>query len=450
MKTFTALAALSAVTSVFAIPSPTEPELAARASSGSLPTVKVQGNAFFAGSSRFYIRGIDYQPGGSSQLADPIADEAGCTRDISYFQQLGLNAIRVYTVDNSANHDACMNALAAAGIYLILDVNSPLYSINQDDPSPSYNSVYLQNVFATIDAFHNYTNTLAFFSGNEVCNLPNNTNAAPYVKATTRDMKSYMAARAYRAIPVGYSAADVNEFRLEMAEYMNCGTADERSDFYAFNDYSWCNTDFVTSGWDQKVKNFTGYGIPLFLSEYGCITNGRSFGEVNALYNTEMTSVYSGGLVYEYSNEASGYGVVTISGSTVTPNKDFTALQTALKGQSNPSGDGGYNSTGGASGCPVESSNWQVSNDDLPAIPSGAADLFKSGAGPGVGLNGAGSQNAGGTSTGTATPGSGSVTSTSTATGKKSVGTTLQPFDRSPMIVGFVVIAFTFLGAALL
>lgn len=29
------------------------------------------------------------------------------------------------------------------------------------------------------------------------------------------------------------------------------------------NDYSWCNTDIKTSGWDIKVKNFTGYGIPI-------------------------------------------------------------------------------------------------------------------------------------------------------------------------------------------
>lgn len=43
-----------------------------------------------------------------------------------------------------------MNALAAAGIYLALDVNSGHYSINRKDPGPSYNHVYLQNVFATI------------------------------------------------------------------------------------------------------------------------------------------------------------------------------------------------------------------------------------------------------------------------------------------------------------
>jgi uncharacterized protein YraI len=157
-----------------------------------------------------------------------------------------------------------MNALAAAGIYLVLDTDTPKYSINRADPSTSYNSVYLQSVFATIDVFANYTNTLAFLSGNEVINNATNTNCAPYVKAVTRDMRQYLGSRGYRQIPVGYSAADVNSNRKEMAEYMNCGTDDERSDFFAFNDYSWCDpSSFTTSGWDQKVKNFTGYGLPL-------------------------------------------------------------------------------------------------------------------------------------------------------------------------------------------
>ncbi|KAI9876557.1 MAG: beta-glucanosyltransferase, partial [Watsoniomyces obsoletus] len=170
--------------------------------------VTVNGNAFFAGSSRFYIRGLDYQPGGSSDLADPIADEVGCKRDIAEFQKLGINTVRIYTVDNTADHDACMTALADAGIYLVLDVNTPFYSLNRADPNPSYNDVYLQNVFATVDAFAKYDNTLAFFSGNEVINDPATSNTAPYVKAVTRDIKSFMNARGLRHVPVGYSAAD--------------------------------------------------------------------------------------------------------------------------------------------------------------------------------------------------------------------------------------------------
>lgn len=202
--------------------------------------------------------------GGSSKVADPIADSTGCKRDIEKFKSLGINTIRIYSVDNSQNHDECMKALADAGIYLVLDVNTPKYSINRAEPKASYNDVYLQNVFATIDAFAKYTNTLAFFSGNEVINAANNSNTAPYVKAVTRDMRQYIGSRGYRKVPVGYSAADVSENRLEMAQYMNCGTDDERSDFFAFNDYSWCDpSDFQKSGWDQKVKNFTDYSIPL-------------------------------------------------------------------------------------------------------------------------------------------------------------------------------------------
>lgn len=210
------------------------------------------------------MRGVDWQPGGSSKLVDPLADSVTCARDIAKFKDLGLNTVRIYTVDNTADHDACMQKLVDAGIYLVLDVNSPLYSINRADPHPSYNSVYLQNIFATIDAFAKYDNVLAFFSGNEVIDDDTTTPAAPYVKAVTRDMRQYLGSRGYRQIPVGYSAADVNSNRLEMAQYMNCGSDDERSDFFAFNDYSWCDpSSFTISGWDQKVKNFTGYGLPL-------------------------------------------------------------------------------------------------------------------------------------------------------------------------------------------
>lgn len=58
-----------------------------------------------------------------------------------------------------------------------------------------------------------------------------------------------------------------------------------------------------------------------------------------------MTSVYSGGLVYEYSEEGSGYGLVKINGDSVTETSDFTALQKELA-SSKPSGDGGYKDSG--------------------------------------------------------------------------------------------------------
>lgn len=169
----------------------------------------------------------------------------------------------MYAVDNSANHDECMTALAEAGIYLVLDVNTPLYSLNREDVAPSYNPTYLQNIFATIDMFSQYTNTLAFFSGNEVVNAINTTDAMPYVKAVTRDMKQYIGERGLRAVPVGYSAADVPN-QYQQGEYLNCGTAPERSDFFAINNYEWCDpSSFTTSGWDVLVEQYSNYSIPL-------------------------------------------------------------------------------------------------------------------------------------------------------------------------------------------
>ncbi|KAJ5887781.1 1-3-beta-glucanosyltransferase Gel1 [Penicillium taxi] len=423
----------------------------------SVTPITVKGNAFFKGDDRFYIRGVDYQPGGSSDLADPIADATGCKRDIKKFQDLGLNTIRVYSVDNSADHDECMNALADAGIYLVLDVNTPKYAINRADPSPSYNDVYLQYIFATVEMFAKYDNTLAFFSGNEVINDGPSSKAAPYVKAVTRDLRSYLKGRNLRQVPVGYSAADINTNRLEMAEYMNCGSDDERSDFFAFNDYSWCDpSSFTTSGWDQKVKNFTGYGLPLFLSEYGCNTNTRKFEEVSSLYSTDMTSVYSGGLVYEYSQESSKYGLVSISDDSVKELDDYTALKTAFDKTANPKGDGGYNSTGGASGCPTKNApNWNVDSDSLPAIPEPAKKYLTDGAGKGSGFSGKGSMNAGTQSTATATSGSGDVTgsaSTSSSTSTTSTGAApglqIPALTIGPIAVGLVTILSSVFGAS--
>lgn len=83
---------------------------------------------------------------GSSKVADPLLNLAQFKRDVAEFQKLGINTIRVYTVDNgpSANHDEGMKLLADAGIYLALDVNTPKNSLNRQDEKAihiSYNDV---------------------------------------------------------------------------------------------------------------------------------------------------------------------------------------------------------------------------------------------------------------------------------------------------------------------
>ncbi|KAI8272639.1 1,3-beta-glucanosyltransferase gel1 [Colletotrichum sp. SAR11_240] len=453
MKSAAAVALVAAV-AVSANPTPTTPEKPIKARS--LPTVTASGNAFWAGSDRFYIRGIDYQPGGSSKNIDPLADTSICGRDIPEFKKLGVNTIRVYSVDNSKNHDECMSQLADAGIYLVADVNNPLYSINRADPHKSYNSVYLQSVFATVEEFAKYDNTLAFFSGNEVINDAGNTTlTAPYVKAVTRDMKNYMASRGLRHVPVGYSAADIADNRMETAEYFNCGSDDARSDFFAFNDYSWCNTNFKEAGWDVKVKNFTDYGLPIFLSEYGCITNGRDFGEIEALMSDEMTGVYSGGLMYEYSMEENNYGIVEIDGTSVSELSEFAKLSTAMSKYPAPTGAGGAVSTTHSVACPTENAVWSVDPSKIPTMPTGASKYMTDGAGDGPGLTGDGSQQAGDsasdgeTTGGTASP----TTSGAAATGSSNAAPGLtfgSHVEKAPLVISGLTIMFTLFGAMVL
>ncbi|KAI5860293.1 glycoside hydrolase family 72 protein [Durotheca rogersii] len=447
MRQFVLASALAAVSTVYAGPTATEKELPRRADA--LPTVTASGNAFWAGDTRFYVRGIDYQPGGSSANLDPLADADLCRRDIQRFQELGVNTVRVYSVDNSVSHTDCMQALNDAGIYLVLDVNNPAYSINRDDPARSYNDVYLQSVFATIDEFAKYDNTLAFFSGNEVINdKPESVKSAPYVKATTRDMRQYINSRGYRRIPVGYSAADVSQNRMQTAQYFNCGSDEERSDFFAFNDYSWCApSSFETSGWNEKVRNFTGYGLPIFLSEWGCITNGRDFEELGALMSDQMSSVYSGGLMYEYSREGNGYGIVELSGNSdsVREEPEFERFASALSQYPAPTGDGGFTRTTSAAECPTVDGVWDIEEwgpSALPAMPDGAQKYMTDGAGTGPGLNGDGSQQASGTSTGTATP--------APASGENVGGRPAPPMDMSVFALTGVVALFTFAGTLLL
>jgi hypothetical protein len=177
-----------------------------------------------------------------------------------------------------------------------------------------------------------------------------------------------------------------------------------------------------------------------------------------------MTGVYSGGLVYEYSMEDNGYGLVKINGNSVEETDDFKALKEAFAGTKNPSGDGNYKKDGGASQCPAGSKTWDVTmkNNELPAVPSGANDLFKKGAGDGPGLKGDGSQQAGSSESNVADAGDGAVTSggvipsgtggSSKPSGSEGAGAALRPleFSFAPLVCGAVVIVSSIFGGALI
>jgi hypothetical protein len=113
----------------------------------------------------------------------------------------------------------------------------------------------------------------------------------------------------------------------------------------------------------------------MFLSEYGCnsVPGARPFTEVPALYTKAMTSVFSGGLVYEYTQEQSNYGIVEIDkNGSITKLKDYTELKKQIGNISLPSDDGGYRTDLPQSSCPkFEKGVWEAS-DDLPSMPKDA------------------------------------------------------------------------------
>ncbi|KAK4574647.1 Glycolipid anchored surface protein 4 precursor [Recurvomyces mirabilis] len=279
---------------------------------------------------RFVIIGVDYQPGGEGAYGtgngDPLSNGTLCLRDAALMQDLGINTIRSYNVDPTLNHDECVSIFNEVGIYMIIDVNSPLsgQSIDRSNPSGSYSTSYLQHIFTVVEAFKSYPNVLGFFAGNEVINdVPTGGANPPYIRAVQRDLKNYIAAHSKRQIPVGYSAADVRDVLEDTWAYLQCdnsngsGTDLSRSDFFGLNSYSWCGdqSSFTVSGYDQLVAIFSNTTVPVFFSEYGCNKpTPRAFDEVLSIYGPQMTTL-SGGLVYEWTQGTDDFGLVQTYGN---------------------------------------------------------------------------------------------------------------------------------------
>lgn len=254
-------------------------------------------------------------------------------------QQLGINTIRIYNLDPNINHDDCVSIFNAVGIYMLLDVNSPLpnQSLNPGDLGSSYNTVYLQHIFTVVEAFKSYPNVIGFFGGNEVMNdIPSGGIVPPYLRAVTRDLKNYIAKNSQRQIPVGYSAADVRPILADSWSYLSCDLNGDKSDmsridFFGLNSYSWCGGDatFQSSGYDTLVAQFSNTTIPVFFSEYGCNkVQPRVFDEVQALYGPQMTPVMSGGLVYQWTEDTNDFGLVNATDDgTASLRIDYDNLQ---------------------------------------------------------------------------------------------------------------------------
>ncbi|CAO3668016.1 unnamed protein product [Rhizopus stolonifer] len=342
-----------------------------------LNPIVTQGSKFFDSVTKqqFFIKGVAYQPRGQvkSGIMDPLANPTACARDAPMMAKLGTNVLRVYEVDPTLNHDACMKSFADVGIYLILDIATPKFSVNRK--TPEY-TIYLYNAYkTTVDAFINYDNVFAFIAGNEVTNDKTSTLAAAYVKASLRDIKQYVRSMK-KNIPVGYASNDDEFIRDDIKSYFNCGDEESQADFFGVNLYEWCgSSSFELSGYRERTKEFEEYSKPVFLSEYGCnLVVPRPFTEVASLYGPDMTNVWSGGIVYEWTQENNQYGLVTIDDQgNAQELQDYKNLKEQLE-RVQPKGVDmdSYQEQKTTAACPNLSDHWKASAA-LPPTPSEGA-----------------------------------------------------------------------------
>ncbi|KAK2768691.1 1,3-beta-glucanosyltransferase gas1 [Arachnomyces sp. PD_36] len=342
--------------------------------------IVIKGSKFFykTNGTEFFMRGVAYQQEvgthgaiSGDKYQDPLADVEACKRDIPLLQELGTNTIRVYAVDPEADHEECMQMLQDAGIYVVADLSEPGTSIITDDPK--WDDVLYARYTSVVDMMSKYPNTLGFFAGNEVSNNKTNTPASAFVKAAVRDMKAYIKQKNYRPMGVGYATNDDGKIREDLADYFNCGTVEDSIDFWGYNIYSWCDpSTYEESGYDARTKEFADYSVPVFFAEYGCNKNRpRLFNDAAALYSDKMTSVWSGGIVYMYFQEANDYGLVKLDGDKATKMSDFENLADKIA-KADPSGVqmDSYTPTNTAlRSCPTIGDTWQAS-ETLPPTPN--------------------------------------------------------------------------------
>jgi hypothetical protein len=295
-------------------------------------------------------------------------------------QSIGTNSIRVYHVNPDANHDGCMAAFDNAGIYVWLDLDTFSTQINQS--SPTWNTDQFLAFAEVMDVFQKYDNLAGFWIGNEVINTETGSIAAPYIKAATTDMKSYMAAKSYRQIPIGYSAADIAELRPMLQNYLACGSQPNQIiDFFGLNSYEWCgDATYQSSGYENLQSMSEGYNIPIFFSETGCIIPPpRTFADQAAIFGPDMIDTWSGAIIYEWVQEVNDYGLVTYpngqiySGAPIPLQPDYNNLANQWKDIS-PTGvsESSYSPNLSPPACPAASGGWNINGDvPLPTLPAG-------------------------------------------------------------------------------
>ncbi|KAF3937931.1 hypothetical protein ABW19_dt0210443 [Dactylella cylindrospora] len=425
----------------------------------------IKGNKFFDSQTglQFYIKGVAYQ---LQARVDPLVNKAQCELDASLMKELGVNTIRVYQVDPTANHDDCMSVFADNGIYLFVDLANYETGINEDNPYWSQDQ--LSSFAATLDAFAGYDNTVGFWIGNEVVTKAAGAKAVEYVAAAVADIKTHIQNKGFsHPVYIGYASTDNADTRPMVQNYLACehegfSNRDASIDFYGVNAYEWCNpTDtFETSGYSRLTGYLSSanYDIPAFFSEDGCNTAPpRLFEDMFSIYGSNMTDWWSGSIVYEWINEANKYGLVSYgmvsdpstavggdpyerSGTPTPVSPDFANLQTVWASVSPTTVTMSlYTPTNTQVACPSSAGAWTVNpSESLPTLGDIATSISATGSSPSRSNSAAVTLS----TTSSSSPSSNSevtiATSTSTSTSRPNSASSLE-FSGANMVIVLVV-----------
>ena len=144
-----------------------------------------------------------------------------------------------------------------------------------------------------------------------------------------------------------YSSIDASD---PLANYLACDAETDSLDIYGLNNYRWCGSSSFESSYASVEASFANFPVAAYFSEYGCVTSPpRLWTEAStplsslipvlnlrfslaALFSSQMTPVWSGGIAFSYFFAVGGYGMVEISSdnTTVTTSDDFTRLKNVL------------------------------------------------------------------------------------------------------------------------
>ena len=99
---------------------------------------------------------------------------------------------------------------------------------------------------------------------------------------------------------------------------------------------SWCGNSTFQASYSTITTEFANYDVVAYFGEFGCNTvSPRVWSEVTAMYSADMNTVWSGGIAFSYfpaQSAAGEFGIVTVSGGTVTTGTEFTNLRTQYRG----------------------------------------------------------------------------------------------------------------------